>query len=147
MNADVVIATLGLEPLPEEGGMFRRFWADEHGSAIWFLLRPGDFSALHRLTGPELWHHYAGAPVRMLLLRGDGTVERPLLGDDLAGGETPVVVVEAGTWMGAETAGDWSLVGATMAPPFVPEMFELGERATLAAAYPEAAGDIARLTR
>ena len=147
MNADLVIATLGLEPLPEEGGMFRRFWADEHGSAIWFLLRPGDFSALHRLTGAELWHHYAGAPVRMLLLHSDGTVTGPVLGDDLAAGETPVVVVEAGTWMGAETGGDWSLVGATMAPPFQPHMFELGERVALTAGYPEAASDIARLTR
>ena len=142
-----MIALLGLEPLAGEGGQWAQTWRDEHSSAIYFLLRPGDFSALHRLGGVELWHHYAGAAVEMLLLEPGGTVSRPQLGDDLAAGERPVVVVEAGTWMAAGTTGDWSLVGTTMAPPFNDMSFELGERAALAAAYPEAAADVVRFTR
>ena len=61
MNADQVISLLGLEPLPAEGGMWTRIWLDDHGSAIYFLMRPGDFSAMHRLDAPEIWHHYLGA--------------------------------------------------------------------------------------
>lgn len=147
MTADEVAALLGLEPLPHEGGMWAQTWIDGRSTAIYFLMRPGDFSAMHRLDGPEIWHHYAGAPARLVLLHDDGTVTRPILGDDLAAGERPCVVVPAGDWMAAETLGDWTLVGTTMAPPYTEEGFELGDRADLVARYPDAAGDVVRLTR
>lgn len=147
LEAGQVVDLLGLEPLADEGGMFRQVWRSSHGSAIYFLLRPGDFSAMHRLTGPEIWHHYTGAPVQMLLLRPDGGVDRPRLGTDLAAGERPLVAVEAGIWMGAETEGEWSLLGTTMAPAYDPEGFELGERRRLLSDYPEASEYIRRLTR
>ena len=142
-----MIELLGLEPLEGEGGQWAQTWRDEHSSAIYFLLRPGDFSALHRLDGVELWHHYAGAAVDMLLLEPGGSVRRARLGDDLAAGERPVVAVEPSTWMAADTTGDWSLVGTTMAPGYDEAGFELGNRAELAGAYPEVAPDIERLTR
>ena len=147
MNPDEVIELLGLEPMPDEGGMWAQSWRDEQSTAIYFLLRPGDFSALHRLSGPELWHHYAGAAVEMLLLEPGGAVSRPALGDDLDRGQRPMVAVPAGVWMAAGTTGDWSLTGTTMAPVFQPEGFELGDPDELAEAYPEAAADIARFTR
>jgi len=49
--------------------------------------------------------------------------------------------------MGASTTGDWSLVGATMAPPWHPGRFELGDRADLIGQYPPAACRIEELTR
>lgn len=147
LAAERIIDLLRLEPLPDEGGMFRQVWRSPHGSAIYFLLRPDDFSAMHRLIGPELWHHYAGAPVRLLLLRPDGRVERHRLGTDLEAGERPLVMVEEGVWMGAETTGEWSLLGMTMAPPYDPAGFELGDREELAARYPKAVSEISRLTR
>ena len=147
MNADEVVELLGLEPMKIEGGMWAQTWRDERSTAIYFLMRPGDFSALHRLTGPELWHHYAGAAVEMLLLEPDGAVSRPVLGDDLGRGQHPMVPVPTGVWMAAGTTGDWSLVGTTMAPAFEPDCFELGDPDELTEAYPEAAADIARFTR
>ena len=53
----------------------------------------------------------------MLLLEPGGAVQRPMLGDDLASGQRPMVAVPAGVWMAAGTTGDWSLTGATLAPP------------------------------
>jgi predicted cupin superfamily sugar epimerase len=147
MTGAEVAALLGLAPLPHEGGMWAQTWIDEHSTAIYFLMQPGDFSAVHRLDGPEIWHHYAGAPARMLVLHGDGTVSRRLLGDELGAGERPCVVVPSGDWMAAETLGEWTLVGTTMAPPYTDEGFQLGDRAELTARYPEAAADIVRLTR
>ncbi|MCB2224844.1 MAG: cupin domain-containing protein [Actinobacteria bacterium] len=147
MTGPEVAALLGLAPLPHEGGMWAQTWIDEHSTAIYFLLQPGDFSAMHRLDGTELWHHYAGDPVRMLLLHPDGTVSRPVLGDDLAAGQRPCVVVPEGAWMGAATAGEWSLTGTTMAPGYTEEGFDLGVRSDLATRYPEAAAEIAALTR
>jgi predicted cupin superfamily sugar epimerase len=147
MTADEVAELLGLEPLSPEGGLWAQTWIDDQSTAIYFLMRPGDFSAMHRLDGPEIWHHYAGGPARLVLLHTEGTVTRPILGDDLAAGERPCIVVPAGGWMAAETLGDWTLAGTTMAPPYTDEGFELGDRDELAARYPSAAADIARLTR
>lgn len=147
MRATDVIELLGLEPLPEEGGYFAETWRDPHGSAIYYLVMPGDFSAMHRVDAAELWHHYAGASVEMLLLHPDGAVETPILGSELGAGERPCVAVPAGTWMGAATAGEWSLMGTTMAPPYHQDGFELGDLEELTAQYPTAAKAIARLVR
>jgi predicted cupin superfamily sugar epimerase len=146
MTGDEIIELLGLEPLPDEGGMWRQTWRDEHGSAIYFLMRPTDFSAMHRLRQTELWHHYAGAPAQMLLLGPDGLVERPILSPDLGAGARPFIAVEAGWWMGARTTGDWTLVGTTIAPPFDIEGFEM-PRIDLTTEYPDAAAEIDLLTR
>lgn len=145
--ASEIIELLDLAPLPEEGGMFRQVWQTADGSAIYFLVRPDDFSALHRLDRPEVWHHYLGAPLQLVLLHPDGQILRPVLGDDLRAGHRPLVVVQPGVWMGAYPLGDWSLTGTTMAPPFNPDGFELGERGDLLATYPGAETDIVRLTR
>jgi uncharacterized protein len=147
MTSDEVISLLGLDTMPVEGGMWRQTWRDDHGSGIYFLLRAGDFSVMHRLNIAELWHHYAGAPVEMLLLDPNGGTRHPLLGDDLASGQRPFVAVEAGVWMGPASTGDWSLVGTTMAPPFDPEGFELGVASQLTMSHPDAAADIARFIR
>ncbi|MGH8928756.1 MAG: cupin domain-containing protein [Acidimicrobiia bacterium] len=147
MEAVEVINRLGLRPLPREGGMFRQYYADANSTAIYFLVTPGDYSALHRLTTPEIYHFYVGAPLAVLLLHPDGRVDRAILGPDLAAGQVPSLVVVAGVWQGSATTGDWSLVGTTMAPGFRPEMFELGDQADLVERYPEAVAEIARLTR
>ena len=142
MTGPEVVDLLGLSPLPGEGGMWARTWKDEHGSGIYYLMQPGDFSALHCLDGPELWHHYAGDPVEMLLLEPKGGVQHPVLGDELAAGQRPCVAVPAGVWMGARTLDAWSLVGTTMAPPYREEGFELGIAAELMDRYPAAADRI-----
>lgn len=147
MRASEVIELLGLEPLPDEGGFFAETWRDARGSAIYYLLVPADFSAMHRLDATELWHHYGGAAVEMLLLHPDGSVETPTLGDDLASGRRPCVTVPAGSWMGAATTGEWSLMGTTMAPPYHQEGFELGDADELMARYPSAVEAISRLVR
>ena len=40
------------------------------------------------------------------------------LGPDIAMGERPQGVVPAGHWQAAESLGDWTLVGCTVAPGF-----------------------------
>ena len=147
MRASEIIKLLGLEPLPVEGGHFAETWRDAAGSAIYYLVTPGDFSAMHRVDAAELWHHYLGAPVEMLLLHPDGSATKPTLGVDLCRGQRPCVTVPAGVWMGAATTGEWSLMGTTMAPPYHPEGFELGDLKELTALYPTAAHEIAPLVR
>lgn len=147
LSAEEIIDLLDLEPLPHEGGFVRRTHIDDHSGAIYYLMTPDGFSAMHELTLPELWHFYGGAPVEMLLLKPDGAVETPTLGADLAAGQRPQVWVDAGVPMGASTTGDWSLVGTTMAPPYTDDCFMLSARAELVATWPGATDRIDQLTR
>ena len=129
-DGERVAQLLGLEPLPGEGGLFRRTHIDGHSAAIYFLLIAPDFSAMHRLRVTETYHWYAGSPLRLLLL-GSGQISEPVLGPDLAAGQRPQLVVPAGIWQGSSSTGEWSLVGTTTAPPFDWDGFELGEREDL----------------
>jgi predicted cupin superfamily sugar epimerase len=148
MNADDVARLLDLAPLPGEGGRFRRTFHDGRSSAIHFLLAADDASAMHRLDAPEVWHHYAGAPVLLLLLSDGppgGVAREVMLGDDIAAGHRPQVVVPAGVWQGGLSMGPWSLVGTTMAPPWHEGGFELGDPDELMARWPEATATLRRI--
>ena len=62
-------------------------------TAIYYLLTPDSFSSLHRLQSDEIFHFYAGDPVTMLQLHGDGRGETIVLGQDIAAGQQLQVVV------------------------------------------------------
>lgn len=131
LSADDVIRRLSLSPHPE-GGHFRETFRDPRtlpdgraaSTAIYFLLRRGERSQWHRIDATELWHWYAGAPLR-LSMAGDGPTKTLLLGPDLATGAQPQAVVPAGQWQTAESLGDWTLCGCTVAPGFDLKHFEL----------------------
>lgn len=135
MRADEVIARLGLEPLPGEGGWFRQTWvspaskpgATPAGTAIYYLVTPESWSALHRLQDDEVFHFYLGDSCVMVMASPDGELREVRLGPDLAAGELVQHVVPAGWWQGTQLApgGAWALLGTTMAPGFDPNRFEL----------------------
>ncbi|HEV7979346.1 cupin domain-containing protein [Amycolatopsis sp.] len=145
-DTEEIVAHLGLEPLPIEGGLFTQSWRDEDVSAIYYLLVAPDFSRLHRLDRIEIFTYHAGAAARMLLLHPDGTVTRPVLGIDLAAGERPQVVVPAGVWQTTVTLGEWSLLGTIVVPPYTDESVEFGDAGTLTAQFPSAATEIREMT-
>lgn len=134
MDADDIIARLGLRPHPE-GGWYAETWRTPvsdgfdgtrpSGSAIHFLLRAGQRSAWHRVDAAEIWHHYAGAPLELRIAESGSTPTAIRLGIDLASGETPQAVVPAGAWQAARSLGDWTLVGCTVSPAFEFGGFEL----------------------
>lgn len=156
-SAAEIIATLQLEPLLPEGGFFRRTYTSAAtsldgravGSAIYFLITPTGFSALHTLTTDELWHFYAGDPVEHLMLAPDGAVTRTVLGVDFARAHRPQLVVPGGVCQGARLAhgGAWALLGCTLAPAWDDREFTLADRAALLVRYPAATDDIRALTR
>jgi uncharacterized protein len=127
-----IIARLDLKPHPE-GGHYRETFRDasvdadgrSRSTAIYFLLARGERSHWHRVDAAEIWHHYAGAPLILEMAADEsGPTRRMKLGDDLAAGERPQGVVPAGHWQAAESLGDWTLTGCTVAPGFEFSGFE-----------------------
>ena len=123
---DALIAILGLAPHPE-GGWYTETWRAEApdggrpvGTAIYFLLAAGQRSHWHRVDATEIWHHYAGAPLRLEIHPDTVT-----LGPDLAAGQRPQAIVPPEVWQAAETTGAWTLVGCTVSPGFTFDGFEL----------------------
>ena len=92
------------------------------GTAIYFLLLPGEESAWHRVRSAELWFHHRGSAVE-LSLGGDGdepsAVSAHRLGPDVAGGETPQLLVPPSHWQAARLLGDEAvLVSCVVVPGF-----------------------------
>ena len=180
------IEHLGLVAHPE-GGHFRESYRSRESisatglparfdgpralaTAIYYLLRAGELSTLHRIRSDEVWHHYAGGALRLSIIAPAGALTTAMLGGDPERGESLQVIVPAGAWFGAELAcGDgaptsvevsemhgarsrpeppaFALAGCTVAPGFEFADFELGARADLLRRFPQHRAVIERLTR
>ena len=90
-------------------------------------LARGERSHWHRIDAVEVWHFYAGSALILEIADGD---ERRIvaLGPDLAAGEVPQAIVPARAWQAAESTGDWTLAGCTVAPGFDFATFELAPK-------------------
>jgi predicted cupin superfamily sugar epimerase len=117
-------------------------------TAIYFLLHPGEESRWHVVRSDELWLWHAGGPLS-LHMRGPANWLAPLasvpdagsiradrsatssgssqprdqksavLGNDIAAGQRPQVLVPGGVWQAAAPAGDQPvLVSCVVAPGF-----------------------------
>lgn len=150
-----IIDALGLKPHPLEGGWFAETYRCDEGleaaavdgryggprtcsTAIYYLLTHDTFSEMHRLRSDEIFHHYLGDAVEILLLHPDGSGECLLLGTDFTKGERPQVVVPRGVWQGARLLrpAGYALLGTTVAPGFEVEDYESGNREDLCRDWP-----------
>jgi len=129
-----IIARLELQPHPE-GGHYRETFRDPRedangrslSTAIYFLLARNERSHWHRIDAVEIWHYYAGSALSLQIADDSGQLS-VRLGPDLAAGEVPQAVVPAQAWQAAESSGDWTLVGCTVAPGFDFAKFELAPK-------------------
>jgi len=132
-TAAELIRLLHLQSLPE-GGHFGEIFRDaapddSRGcvTSIYYLLRAGERSHWHTVDAVEIWHYHAGAPLA-LHISADGEDEETLtLGADIAAGQRPQGVVPKGAWQSAESLGEWTLVGCTVAPAFMFAGFRMAE--------------------
>jgi hypothetical protein len=161
------IAHFKMERIPQEGAWFApAFQSDETlapgvfaaryttprlaYNSIFGVQTKDDFSGLHRLQTDELWHHYKGSPLLLLMLHPDGRGETVVLGKELAAGHRPQSRVPRGVWQGSRPLGGdeaCALIGNSMAPGFDYADFEIGYRDELQAQFPAWAEEIAALTR
>jgi predicted cupin superfamily sugar epimerase len=164
LSAADIIALLDLKPHSLEGGYFRETYRStdrlpaaalpaHYGqeksaqTAMYYLLTPETFSALHRLPTDETFHFYLGGPVTMLQLAPDGG-RVVTLGTDLAAGQHPQIIVPRGVWQGSfvQPGSAFALLGTTMAPGFDFIDYKAGDRDKLTVQYPDYAELIQRLT-
>lgn len=128
--AEDIIKKLGLARHPEGGWYVRTFEDGVEGAraistAIYYLLEAGDKSHWHRVDAVEIWHFYAGAPLELSISPDEKWVEMLMLGADVLGDELPQIIVPKGHWQSAQSSGDWTLVGCTVAPGFEFAGFEM----------------------
>jgi uncharacterized protein len=162
VTAEEVIERLGLVAHPEGGFYAETFRAEalpvglpgrgerSASTAIYFLLRAQDFSALHVVLSDEVWHHYWGDALELHCFDRAGRLRQVRLGTSLADGERPQHVVEHGELQAARVAPGshgFALCGCTVAPGFDFADFRMPARAELLAQLPEHAELVTALTR
>lgn len=139
MNAEEFIEKLNLVPLPDEGGYFRQTWSTEAGTAIYFLITPESWSSFHLLDIAEIWHFYAGDPLKQVQLRADGTAGYYELSSNLSEGVGPQLICPGDVWQATRLVpgGEWALAGTTMAPPYTEECIRFPETDELEKLFPQ----------
>ncbi len=136
--------TLSSTALPD------RYSGDRNiGTAIYYMITPDAFSAIHRIKSDEIYHFYSGDPVEILLLFPDGTGQTLILGPEILNGMRPQILAPRGVWQGLRLLkrGSYSLMGTTVAPGFDYSDFETGKRDELLKDYPDFHELILALTR
>jgi predicted cupin superfamily sugar epimerase len=164
LAADQIKELLGLEPHPTCGFVAQTYRSTHEiarealpdgfegghalGSVLYFLVTPDAHIALHRIRCDQMYHHYLGDPLEVLLLYADGSGEVLTVGDDLAGGMRPQLFIPGGTWHVSRVRedGEYALLATTEWPGFEPPDLEVGEPHALAAGYPEFGEELSRMT-
>src|SRR4028119_964219 len=101
-SAEEVKATLGLKPHPTCGFVTETYRSPlkvpagalpeayegnrPYGSALYFLVDPDAQIVMHRIRSDQLYHHYFGDPLEVLMLYADGTGAGEVVGDGRAAG-------------------------------------------------------------
>lgn len=161
MKAEYLIQKLSLEEHPEGGYFSQTFKSDKqfdlpgYGgprsacTAIYYLLKSGQFSAFHRVRSDELWHFYAGSALVLYVIEKGGRLRRIVLGSNLSRDQVFQAAVSAGDWFAASVVRprSYSLVGCTVAPGFEYQDWELADRETLLKEHPEHRRIIVKYTR
>ncbi len=138
------IEDLHLKPHPE-GGHYREIYRSagqigqdflpegmegnrNYATSIYYLLEAGDVSLFHRIKSDELWFFHSGAPLEIVVLNKDGTIDTHILGLDVEVGQQPQLTVPAGLWFGARLPphfASYGLVSCVVSPGFDFEDFQL----------------------
>lgn len=148
-SAEFYIDRLGLTQHPE-GGYFKSTYASvleteatgefrKMFTSIYFLLKSGEVSHLHRLKSDELWYYHGGSSLTVHVIHEDGKYEEIKLGMDLEQGEVPQYLVPKNSIFGSSVMEEdtFSLVGCMVSPGFDFEDFKLFTKEELLKEYPQ----------
>jgi predicted cupin superfamily sugar epimerase len=155
-SPDEIKRLLELEPHPTCGFVRETFRSGEtvpegalpgfggsrpRGSVLTFLVTPDARMALHRIRPDQMYHHYLGDPLEVLLLYPDGRGAVETIGPDLDAGMRPQLLIPGETWHVSRVrpGGEYALLATSEWPGVEPPDVELGDPARLAKRYPDVA--------
>ena len=156
------VKKMSLKPHPE-GGYYKESYRSEEtvdsksvplkfsnkrnwSTAIYYLLKSGDFSAFHRIKSDEIWHFYDGEPLNIYVIDNHGNLTINTLGISESENTIPQIVVPANSWFAAEPLGSFTLAGCTVSPGFDFHDFEMADKNTLLTEFPDHYEIIEKLT-
>ena len=118
------------------------------GDFLYFLVTPQAHVRLHRIRSDQMYHHYLGDPLEVLLLYADGRSEVRVVGADLNAGMRPQLLIPGGTFHTGrvQAGGQYSLLGTSVWLRAEPSDVEMGEPEKLMSAFPTAKVQIAEFT-
>ena len=119
-----------------------------YGSALYFLVTPEAQIVMHRIRSDQLYHHYLGDSLEVLLLYPDGNGEVVTVGSDLGAGERPQLFLPGGTFHTSRLApgANYALLASTEWPGVEPPDVEHGDVKALMEAYPDLREEIRAFT-
>jgi predicted cupin superfamily sugar epimerase len=117
-------------------------------SVLYFLVSPDAHIALHRIRPTQMYHHYLGDPLEVLLLYPDGTGAVETVGSPHHGLD-PQLLIPGQTWHGSWLQADreYAFLATTEWPAVEPPDVEVGEPDRLEATYPDFAHQLDRFRR
>ena len=146
-SAEEIRRELRLEPHPTCGYMGEAY-ASERVRVLYFLVTRERGTRLHRIAPAQMYHHYLGDPLEVLMLHADGRGEVVTLGQDLLAGMRPQLVVPARTWhiSRIRAGGSHALLATSEWAADAPLGLELGDARALAESHPEMRSQLAAFT-
>jgi predicted cupin superfamily sugar epimerase len=110
------------------------------GNVLYFLVTPEASVQLHRIRSDQMYHHYLGDPLDVLLLYADGRHEVTRVGCDLSSGMRPQLFIPGGTFHTARVlqGGAYALLGTSVWARAEPADVEMGIPDRLMDAFPKA---------
>lgn len=165
MTSQEIMDLLGLKPHPTCGFVTMTFHSDLQiprqslpavfgsdrslGSVLYFLVTPEAQIRLHRIRSDQMYHHYLGDPLEVLLLYPDGSGEVRMVGPDLVAGMRPQLFIPANTFHVSRlpVGGSYALLGTSEWVGVEPADLELGDPDALMADYPNLREEIGAFSR
>jgi uncharacterized protein len=118
------------------------------GGFLYFLVTDQARIRLHRIRSDQMYHHYFGQPLEVLLLYPDGNSEVRVVGADLGAGMRPQLLVPGGTFHAGRirAGGAYALLGTSVWLRAEPSDVEMGNVEMLTAKYSAAQAEIGSFT-
>jgi uncharacterized protein len=162
-NYQVWIDHLGLTAHPE-GGYFKEVYRNKNeisdkelttkysgnrnlATSIYFMLKSGQVSMLHRLKSDEIWYFHYGSPV-LVHIFSETDYKKYFLGNEFKSGQVQQLIIPAGSVFGAEVKDkdSFSIFSCMVTPGFHFDDFELISRQEMIKKFPEIEQIINRIT-
>jgi len=118
------------------------------GGFLYFMVTSQAHIRLHRIRSDQMYHHYFGDPLEVLLLYPNGKSEVRVVGSDLSAGMRPQLLVPGGTFHAGRvhSGGNFSLLGTSVWLRAEPSDVEMGDVEKLSADFPQAKEEIILFT-